>query len=334
VTETPTTEELRDRTDVAVAARAPVDERERTSIDEVLHGLRTLTDPFSETAATTHVTASAIVVGPRGVVLHRHKRLGLWLQPGGHIEPGESPWDAALREAHEETGLPLQQHSADVVPQLLHVDAHDGPRGHRHLDLRYLLVAADVDPTPPEDESPDVRWFAWNAAIEIADGGLAGLLRRLAPVDPQTVVVRPAVPSDAATLGEVYLRSRAHALPGVARPHDDADVRRYVRDVLVGGGQTSVADVCGVPVGLVTVASGWVEQLYLDPPWIGRGIGARLVDHAKALQPGGLQLWTFQVNAAAQRFYERHGFVAVERTDGSGNEERSPDIRYVWARPT
>jgi ribosomal protein S18 acetylase RimI-like enzyme len=51
---------------------------------------------------------------------------------------------------------------------------------------------------------------------------------------------------------------------------------------------------------------------------------------AKRRRPDGLALWTFQVNVAAQRFYERHGFIAVERTDGLRNEEREPDVRYVW----
>ena len=45
-----------------------------------------------------------------------------------------------------------------------------------------------------------------------------------------------------------------------------------------------------------------------------------------------LQLWTFQKNTAARRFYEGRGFVAAEETDGSRNEEREPDIRYVWQR--
>ena len=49
------------------------------------------------------------------------------------------------------------------------------------------------------------------------------------------------------------------------------------------------------------------------------------------LKDTGLQLWTFQVNEAARRFYERQGFVAAESTDGSGNEERSPDVRYTWS---
>jgi ribosomal protein S18 acetylase RimI-like enzyme len=68
----------------------------------------------------------------------------------------------------------------------------------------------------------------------------------------------------------------------------------------------------------------------VDPDWRGRGIGDRFVRLAKERRPGGLSLWTFQVNKPAQRFYERHGFTEVDRTDGSGNEEHEPDIRYAW----
>jgi hypothetical protein len=50
---------------------------------------------------------------------------------------------------------------------------------------------------------------------------------------------------------------------------------------------------------------------------------------AKVRQPNGLQLWTFQVNARARRFYESHGFVAVEETDDN-NQEKQPDVRYEW----
>jgi hypothetical protein len=59
-------------------------------------------------------------------------------------------------------------------------------------------------------------------------------------------------------------------------------------------------------------------------------VGDRFVDLAKEQRPDGLGLWTFQVNGSAQRFYERHGFIAVERTDGLRNEEHEPDVRYVW----
>lgn len=79
----------------------PVDTREDSSMSRMLTQLDRLPAPFDEEADPVHVTASAIVVGPRGTVLHRHKRMKRWLQPGGHIEPGEEPADAALREAEE-----------------------------------------------------------------------------------------------------------------------------------------------------------------------------------------------------------------------------------------
>ena len=165
-----------------VAARRPVDAREARSRDRILVALSRLPHPFDEEADAMHVTGSALVVGPRGVLLHRHKRLGIWLQPGGHLEAGETPSDAALREAVEETGIrvrwPREAHPQPSTPPLAHVDVHDGGRGHTHLDLRYVLeVVGDDKPAPAAGESQDVRWFAWPEAIDAADPGLAGWLR-------------------------------------------------------------------------------------------------------------------------------------------------------------
>mgnify|MGYP003330080871 CR=1 FL=1 len=162
-----------------LAHRRPVDDREAASLDRFLAELDRLSSPYDENADPVHVTGSAIVVGPRGVVLHRHKRLGIWLQPGGHIDDGEQPWEAAHREAVEETGLTVR-HPADG-PRLVHVDVHPGPRGHTHLDLRYLLEADDEDPAPPPGESQDVRWFSWDDAFALADPGLLGGLRAVRP---------------------------------------------------------------------------------------------------------------------------------------------------------
>ncbi|WP_020137560.1 GNAT family N-acetyltransferase [Streptomyces sp. 351MFTsu5.1] len=144
------------------------------------------------------------------------------------------------------------------------------------------------------------------------------------------VVIRRATAADASATADVYLRSFTAALPTVVRPRSDDEVRAYIRDVVVPGRETWVADAEGRVVGLMVLAEGLLSQLYLDPDWRGRGIGDRFVALAKERSPQGLSLWTFQVNKPAHRFYERHGFVEAERTDGSGNEEREPDVRYVW----
>lgn len=155
---------------------APADDRERESIATFLDALDRLPEPYDERADRTHVTASAVVVGRRGTVLHVHRRLGRWLQPGGHVDPGEVPSGAALREAREETGLVLA-HPA-TGPCLVHVDVHPAAADHVHLDLRYLLVGSDDDPAPAAGESQEARWFGWDEALALADEGLATALRR------------------------------------------------------------------------------------------------------------------------------------------------------------
>lgn len=152
--------------------------REVESQRRFLVELDRLADPFSEHADPVHVTGSAIISGPRGTVLHFHKRLHRWMQTGGHVEPGETPWQAALRESREETGLPLR-HAGDT-PRLVHLDVHPAARGHTHLDLRYLLDAEDAEPAPPPGESQEVRWFTWAQARELADDALVDALDRLA----------------------------------------------------------------------------------------------------------------------------------------------------------
>ncbi len=140
----------------------------------MLSELERLDRPFDEHDDPTHVTASAIVVGPRGVVLHRHRRLHRWMQPGGHIDPGEAPEEAARRESVEETGLVLAHPATGA--KLLHVDVHPAAAGHVHLDLRYLLWAGDAEPAPAPGESQEVAWFTWPEAEELADGALVGAL--------------------------------------------------------------------------------------------------------------------------------------------------------------
>jgi 8-oxo-dGTP pyrophosphatase MutT (NUDIX family) len=177
-------DQLHRRIRADVAARRPVDEREAISIERFLASFDALAAPLDQDSDPVHVTGSGIVIGPRGVVLLEHRRLGIWLQPGGHIDPGETPWDAALRESCEETGLEVSfagPYDDAGVPELIHVDVHEGGRGHTHLDLRYLIDGGDADPDPPEGESQHIGWFDWDAAVERADPGLRGLLVALKP---------------------------------------------------------------------------------------------------------------------------------------------------------
>lgn len=84
--------------------------------------------------------------------------------------------------------------------------------------------------------------------------------------------------------------------------------------------------------GMIAFRTGWIDQLYVLPEYQGQGIGKALLQQAQR-EADELQLWTFQKNQAARRFYEKHGFLAVEFTDGLANPEREPDMRYRWLRP-
>jgi 8-oxo-dGTP pyrophosphatase MutT (NUDIX family) len=156
----------------ALRAHDPRDAQERRSRARSLAFLDWLASPFDEEGDPTHVTGSAIVVDGNGrLLLHRHKRLGIWLQPGGHVDPGESAADAALRETLEETGIEAVH--PDGAPKLVHIDVHEGPRGHVHLDVRYLLLAdGSAALRPAAGESPDVAWFTRAEVDEVGDASL------------------------------------------------------------------------------------------------------------------------------------------------------------------
>jgi len=82
--------------------------------------------------------------------------------------------------------------------------------------------------------------------------------------------------------------------------------------------------------GFALLSGDELSHLFVHPDAIGTGIGHALFEHVKGCRPGGFDLWVFQQNERARRFYEAHGAVAVEFTDGSANEEKTPDVRYRW----
>lgn len=148
------------------------------------------------------------------------------------------------------------------------------------------------------------------------------------------MIIRRGTPSDAEAIADLYVRARkaAAAVGSIPPPvHSDDEMRRWMSEVVIAQLDLWIAEEpVGRPVGMLVLHEGWIEQLYVDPSFTGRGIGTALLDLAKRERPVGLRLWTFLSNTGAQQFYERHRFVATEYTDGSGNEEGEPDVLYRW----
>ncbi|RYG36449.1 N-acetyltransferase [bacterium] len=119
-------------------------------------------------------------------------------------------------------------------------------------------------------------------------------------------------------------------MPYAPSPHSEKEIVGYFADHVVPAGETYVAEREGAVVAYLTLSPGWIDHLYVRPEAQSQGIGNALLALAKETNPAGLQLWTFQGNGGARRFYEHHGFHIAEMTDGEENEEKSPDVRYTW----
>lgn len=135
-------------------------------------------DAVSRTGRPDHLTASAIVLSGdlASVLLVLHRKVGLWLQPGGHVDDSDASLAAAaLREAVEETGVDGLA-LASRVP--VHLERHPAPCGaEHHLDVRFLVLAPSASATTVSEESLDVAWWPVDALPELAVAGLGELVR-------------------------------------------------------------------------------------------------------------------------------------------------------------
>jgi GNAT superfamily N-acetyltransferase len=142
------------------------------------------------------------------------------------------------------------------------------------------------------------------------------------------VEIRRAEPTDGDAVAAVFVAARQAMdyLP----PLDVEGASAFIRTRVVAELETWVALEERAIVGFATLDAGDLDHLYVAPEAQGHGVGAALLDHVKALRADGFELWVFQRNAGARRFYERQGCVLLRLTDGAANMEREPDARYGW----
>ena len=146
--------------------------------------------------------------------------------------------------------------------------------------------------------------------------------------DPPATL-RPATPDDGPALATILRTCFRVSLPFLPELHTADEDRAFTAARLATPDPVWVAEAEGAAVGFITFRDGWIDHLYVHPDHQGRAFGPALL--AKALEDGRpKQLWTFQQNIRARRFYEARGFRPVEFTDGAGNEEKTPDVRYLW----
>ena len=157
--------------------------------------------------------------------------------------------------------------------------------------------------------------------------------------EPRTIImtrdeftIREADAADAVAIADIHRAARREALPYLPVLHTPEGVLAFFRDRVLTQCEVWVGTLAGGPVaGFCVLKDERIDHLYVAPEHQRRGLGERLLRHAMGRRPS-LQLWTFQRNVAARRFYEKHGFLAIRETDGSGNEEREPDVLYAWSR--
>ena len=142
--------------------------------------------------------------------------------------------------------------------------------------------------------------------------------------------IEAAAATDADAVAAVFKAARDAAMPWLPELHGEAEDRRFFAGVIAGC-EVLVVRREGHVVAFVALGDELVEHLYVRPDAQRAGIGSALLEAAKGRRPHGLRLWTFERNQGARAFYARHGFTEVRFTDGSGNEEKQPDVLLAWA---
>ena len=139
--------------------------------------------------------------------------------------------------------------------------------------------------------------------------------------------LRRATACDADAIANVFSAS-FRLLTFLPMLHTVEEDGRYIQNVILNECEVTVAEDESEMVAFLARQGEEVRLLHTRPDRIGMGAGTQLINAAKASGIGALELWCFEANDRARRFYEARGFRAILFTDGAHNEERAPDIRY------
>lgn len=145
---------------------------------------------------------------------------------------------------------------------------------------------------------------------------------------------RNATAMDAERIADIYLAGRKQYVAYAPLAHTDEQICTWVRETLIPSDGVTVAIIDGVLAGFIATSCAetctWIDQLYVDRSFIGSGLGSALLELAKSRLASPIRLYTFQQNERARRFYLRHGFREIKFSDGSTNEEKTPDVLMEW----
>jgi ribosomal protein S18 acetylase RimI-like enzyme len=141
--------------------------------------------------------------------------------------------------------------------------------------------------------------------------------------------IRKATPDDSACCAAIHILARQE-MRYLPKSHTTAEVHVWKREIVFAQQDVWVAEVDGQIVGYASLGNGFLTNLYVHPGHQRRGTGSELLAVVKTFARDGLELWTFQPNEGAIRFYERHGFRTLKITDGLDNEEHVPDRLMAW----
>lgn len=143
--------------------------------------------------------------------------------------------------------------------------------------------------------------------------------------------LRRATAEDAAAIAALFSAS-FRLLTFLPVLHTSAEDRCFIEDAILRHCEVTLAEDGSGIISFLARKGEQVRLLYTRPDRLGAGAGTLLIEAAKASGVPALELWCFQANARARRFYEARGFRAIRFTNGADNEERTPDVCYRWER--